>query len=84
MHLQFDFAPMLPKIAENEFGVVYGWLIDAKRSTGSLLKPFLYAAAMDAGKIMPQSILPDLPLYFAGYTPKNYDLDYRGVAPGVC
>lgn len=49
-----------------------------RRSPGSALKPFLYAKAMDAGLIMPQSILLDIPTAFSGYTPKNYDGLFRG------
>ncbi len=56
-------------------------LIDARRSTGSILKPFLYTAMLDAGKMMPDALVPDLPLYFSGYAPQNYDLQFRGAVP---
>lgn len=56
-------------------------IISAPRSTGSILKPFLFTAMLDAGKIMPNTLLPDLPIYFSGYTPKNFDLQYRGAVP---
>jgi penicillin-binding protein 1C len=49
-----------------------------RRSPGSALKPFLYAKAMDAGLIVPQSLLLDIPTAFSGYTPKNYDGLFRG------
>ncbi|HZK93720.1 MAG TPA: penicillin-binding protein 1C [Prolixibacteraceae bacterium] len=56
-------------------------VIDARRSTGSILKPFLFAAMLDAGKMMPDALVPDLPLYFSGYAPQNYDLQFRGAVP---
>jgi penicillin-binding protein 1C len=56
-------------------------LIEAKRSTGSILKPFLYAALMDAGEILPGTLLPDIPSYFSGYSPRNFSLTYDGAVP---
>ena len=51
----------------------------ARRSPGSTLKPFLYAMAMDAGLIIPDSYLLDIPTDFAGYVPENYDGQYSGL-----
>lgn len=48
------------------------------RSTGSVLKPFIYAAAFDMGIARPQSILHDTPVAWPGYTPANYDRSFRG------
>lgn len=56
-------------------------MANARRSSGSILKPFLYAAMLDAGMIMPNSLLPDLPIHFSGYSPKNFDLRFRGAVP---
>ena len=56
-------------------------MITASRSTGSILKPFLFTAMLDAGKIMPNTLLPDLPIYFSGYAPQNFDLQFRGAVP---
>lgn len=53
-------------------------IIQAKRSTGSLLKPFLYAAAIDEGLIAPRQLQEDYPVFFEGFAPKNFDLQYRG------
>ena len=50
----------------------------ARRSPGSTLKPFLYAAAMDQGRILPESYLLDIPTDFSGYVAENYDGEYRG------
>ncbi|MCI5055634.1 MAG: penicillin-binding protein 1C [Flavobacteriales bacterium] len=56
-------------------------IITAPRSSGSILKPFLYAASVGEGKITPRSLQPDIPSYFSGYTPKNFDLSYAGAVP---
>lgn len=53
-------------------------IIQAPRSTGSLLKPMLYAAALDDGLILPKSLLPDVPVFFGGFAPRNYSKTYDG------
>lgn len=53
-------------------------LIAAPRSTGSILKPFLYAAMLDEGKILPKTLLPDIPIVIKGFAPKNFTRDYDG------
>lgn len=51
----------------------------ACRSPGSALKPFAYALAMEKGIVSPNMYLADLPVYYSGYSPQNYDGSYRGV-----
>ena len=51
------------------------------RSTGSLLKPLLYGLMLEAGDISPDSLVADIPSQFGGYSPQNYDRDYRGAVP---
>lgn len=63
--------------AMNENGQVDA--ITAKRSPGSLLKPFLYARAIDEGVIAPQSKVPDVPLYFSNFSPQNANEKYYGM-----
>lgn len=48
------------------------------RSSGSILKPLLYAAALERGTILPNSLLPDVPMDFGGFAPKNFDGSYAG------
>jgi penicillin-binding protein 1C len=55
--------------------------IHAPRSTGSILKPFLYAQALDAGLIHPDTLLEDVPVHFGRYAPVNADHRFRGVVP---
>ena len=53
-------------------------IIQAKRSTGSLLKPFLFALALDKGLITPKTLLPDYPTFFDDFVPKNFSKNYYG------
>lgn len=50
----------------------------ARRSPGSTLKPFLFAMAMDTGRVIPATYLLDVPTDFSGYVAENYDEQYRG------
>lgn len=56
-------------------------IITAPRSTGSILKPFLYASMLDDGEILPQTLIPDIPTQISGYSPQNYNLTYDGAVP---
>ena len=50
----------------------------APRSSGSILKPLLYAVALQEGTILPETLLPDVPTDFGGFAPKNFDGSYAG------
>ena len=56
-------------------------VIKAPRSTGSVLKPFLYAALLDDGEVLPNSLVADVPTHIAGYNPENYNKEYDGAVP---
>lgn len=51
---------------------------NSPRSPGSVLKPFIYLAAMEQGSLAPASLIADTPLSFGGLPPRNYDRRYRG------
>ena len=53
-------------------------IIRSLRSTGSILKPFLYAGMQYSGDILPNSIIADVPVRFPGFAPKNFDQTYSG------
>jgi penicillin-binding protein 1C len=53
------------------------------RSTGSVLKPFIYAAAFDAGIAGPRTLLSDEPTAWAGYMPANFDRTFAGNLPAA-
>ncbi|MEM7036040.1 MAG: penicillin-binding protein 1C, partial [Bacteroidota bacterium] len=52
--------------------------VRAIRSPGSALKPVAYAMAFDQGIYTPASRLLDVPTDWEGYSPTNYDEQYRG------
>jgi penicillin-binding protein 1C len=52
--------------------------VQALRSPGSTLKPFLYALQMDKGILTPKTRLLDVPYDAEGYTAENYDGTYSG------
>lgn len=43
----------------------------APRSSGSILKPFLYAAMIDSGELSPSRLVPDIPTRVGSYSPEN-------------
>tara|TARA_R110002050_G_scaffold296167_1_gene455813 strand:+ start:6200 stop:8518 length:2319 start_codon:yes stop_codon:yes gene_type:complete len=57
----------------------YNDMLQTERSSGSILKPFLYAAGLQSGQWLPQEIIPDIPMHFEGFHPKNYDGKFRGM-----
>ncbi len=56
-------------------------VIQAPRSTGSILKPFLYCAMLQEGQLLPKELVPDVPINLNGFAPKNFSLQYDGAAP---
>jgi penicillin-binding protein 1C len=56
-------------------------VIQSPRSTGSILKPFLYCAMLQEGSLLPHQLLPDVPVNINGFSPKNFSLQYDGAAP---
>ncbi|MDR1861146.1 MAG: penicillin-binding protein 1C [Bacteroidales bacterium] len=56
-------------------------VITAPRSSGSILKPFLYAAMQDDGLLLPRTLVPDIPTQIGGFSPQNFDLQYSGAVP---
>lgn len=53
-------------------------IIRSLRSTGSILKPFLYAAMQQSGQLLPNSLVADIPTRFTGFTPENFDQSFSG------
>lgn len=54
--------------------------VQVRNQSGSCLKPFLYAMALDHG-FLPNDILPDLPTVFGGteaYIPMNFNQRFNG------
>lgn len=53
-------------------------MASSMRSPGSILKPFLFAAALDEGLIQTESLLPDIPSWWGSYSPRNFDNRFSG------
>lgn len=53
----------------------------SNRSSGSILKPFLYAAMLNEGELLPNSLVADIPTRFGGYAPENFEKSYEGAVP---
>ena len=58
-------------------------IIQSERSTGSILKPFLYCACLQEGEILPRTLLPDIPLNINGFTPQNFNRQFEGAVPAA-
>ncbi|MBI5539221.1 MAG: penicillin-binding protein 1C [Bacteroidia bacterium] len=56
-------------------------ILNAPRSTGSILKPMLYAAMLNSGEILPNALVPDIPIQIGSYSPKNFSKGYDGAVP---
>lgn len=67
-----------PDLNSHQFAVD---IIDKPRSTGSILKPLLFAAALDSGELLPNTLVADVPTVVNGYSPKNFDNTFQGAVP---
>ena len=56
-------------------------IIQRPRSTGSILKPFLYTAMLDEGSLLPHTLVADVPTSVNGYSPQNFDKEFNGAVP---
>ncbi|MBR4524803.1 MAG: penicillin-binding protein 1C [Bacteroidales bacterium] len=56
-------------------------MIPAARSSGSTLKPLLYAAMLDAGELLPTSLVKDTPYNYNNFSPQNFGRSYDGAVP---
>lgn len=56
-------------------------IIRSPRSTGSILKPFLYYAMLQEGSILPHTLLLDIPININGFAPQNFSQQFEGAVP---
>jgi len=56
-------------------------ILQSRRSTGSILKPFLYAAMLQEGGLTPLTLVADTPFRYEAFKPENYDRRFRGAVP---
>ncbi|PKL26393.1 MAG: penicillin-binding protein 1C [Spirochaetae bacterium HGW-Spirochaetae-3] len=73
-------APARPGASAAEEGRAAPWVdcAVAPRSSGSILKPFLYAAMLDTGELSPRRLVPDIPTRVGSYSPENNLKTYAG------
>lgn len=56
-------------------------IVTKPRSTGSILKPFLFSAMLDAGDILPNTLVADIPTQIGSYNPQNFNKEFDGTVP---
>jgi penicillin-binding protein 1C len=56
-------------------------VVRSPRSTGSILKPLLYAAMLESGEVLPRPADPDVPTHIGAFHPENFDRTYAGAVP---
>ncbi|MBO4263989.1 MAG: penicillin-binding protein 1C, partial [Bacteroidales bacterium] len=56
-------------------------MIPAARSSGSTLKPLLYAAMLQAGELLPTQLVNDTPYHHDNFSPKNFNHGFEGAVP---
>jgi penicillin-binding protein 1C len=56
-------------------------VICSPRSTGSILKPYLFAGMLNDGLILPTTLIPDVPMQIGGFVPENYYRTFDGAVP---
>lgn len=66
-------------VSEGKFH--YNDMLRTPRSSGSILKPFLYASMLTSGDLLPTQLLPDVPTFIGGFKPQNFVKDYDGAVP---
>ncbi|MCW5520917.1 penicillin-binding protein 1C [Aureitalea sp. L0-47] len=67
-----------PTTSENN---KYVDIINKSRSTGSVLKPFLFASMLNSGELLPNTLVADVPTVINGYNPENFDGEFNGAVP---
>jgi penicillin-binding protein 1C len=53
-------------------------IVNSRRSSGSILKPFLYAGMLDSGLLLPGELVIDIPTRIGSYKPENNMPQYHG------
>ena len=56
-------------------------MVPAARSSGSTLKPLLYAAMLQAGQLLPTQLVKDTPYNYNNFSPHNYGRTFDGAVP---
>ncbi len=70
----------IPEFSKAKHGN-YVDIVTAPRSTGSILKPLLYASMLYSGELLPDQLVPDIPTRMGDFAPLNYSRTYSGAVP---
>ncbi len=79
--LDVDTRQVLGYIGNAPTGKEHGHHVDVitkRRSTGSTLKPFLFASLLHEGQLLPNALVEDVPTVINGYNPKNFSKKHVG------
>lgn len=82
--LDVETRQILSYVGNSPAGKAHGSYVDIiskNRSTGSTLKPFLFASLLHEGQLLPDALVKDIPTVINGYNPKNFDKKYAGAVP---
>jgi len=82
--LEVKTGKVMAYVGNTESGAQHSERVDvipAPRSTGSILKPFLFAAMLDDGKMLSKTLQTDVPTIINGFSPKNFTHEYDGAVP---
>ncbi|UII78346.1 penicillin-binding protein 1C [Flagellimonas sp. CMM7] len=82
--LDVETRKVLSYVGNSPSGKQHGNYVDIitkNRSTGSTLKPFLFASLMHEGQLLPNTLVKDIPTVINGYNPKNFNRKHSGVVP---
>ncbi|MEM7484465.1 MAG: penicillin-binding protein 1C [Bacteroidota bacterium] len=82
--LDVETRKVLSYVGNSKSGEQHGSYVDIitkNRSTGSTLKPFLFASLMHEGQLLPNTLVKDVPTVINGYNPKNFNKKYAGAVP---
>ena len=74
--LDVETRKVLSYVGNSKSGEQHGSYVDIitkNRSTGSTLKPFLFASLMHEGQLLPNTLVKDVPTVINGYNPKNFN-----------
>jgi penicillin-binding protein 1C len=91
-NLKGDEASLAILVVENKSRAVRGYLgshefsprgmevdlVQAVRSPGSTLKPFIYGLGFDDHLIHPETMIDDRAVRIGGYAPRNFDKNFHG------
>lgn len=75
---------VLSYVGNSPAGKIHGNYVDIiskKRSTGSTLKPLLFASLLHEGHLLPNALVKDVPTVINGYHPKNFNKKHIGAVP---